>query len=70
MGGVVNSTLPIISTTILKLITMYAFFFKSSRKCEAKVLVSIFTKDPIKAYILAKGYFRRHNIKGKPVLVV
>lgn len=47
---------------------MHLYFFKSSRKCEAKIKINIFTTDVVKAYILAKGYFRRNNIKGKPVL--
>ena len=49
---------------------MHVFFFKSSRKSEYKVSVNIFTTDIVKAYILCKSYFHRHNVKGKPVLAI
>lgn len=48
---------------------MHIYFFKSTCDKDSVNNLSIFTSNYIKAFVLARKYFAKHNYKGEPEML-
>lgn len=49
---------------------MHFYFFKSTCDKDSVNNLSVFSSNPIKAFVLARRYFIKHNCKGEPALLI